>query len=116
MFEISPKAFAAFEGKAESEFIERLGHVLRTAVPSLQSEPQPAFFAQLRLLVEQARSFGLCSERAVGGFAITAALLGVDFVDRFPGARQILLGSETGDRKAELLEAFTLNLFEILER
>lgn len=116
MFTISPEAFAAFEQEAEAKFLVRLGGVLREAVPSLRDEPEPGFATQLRLLVEQARNFGLISERAIGRYAVTAGLLGVDFADRFPGAQQILLGSETGDRKAELLEAFTLNLFETLER
>ena len=116
MRDISPQAFAALEATAETAFIAKLGNVVRDALPSLANEPEPAFSAQLRLLVEQARRFGLTTEQEIGGFAMTAGLLGLDFVDRFPGAREILEGHEPPYRKAELLEAFTLNLFEELER
>ena len=115
MRDISPQAFAAFEATAETAFIAKLGNVVRDALPSLANEPEPAFSAQLRLLAESARGFGLATEQEIGGFAITAGLLGVDFVDQFPGAREILEGFEPPHRKAELLEAFTMNLFEVLE-
>ena len=115
MRDISPQAFAALEATAETAFIAKLGEVLRDALPSLANEPEPAFSAQLRLLVEQARGFGLTTEQEIGGYAITAGLLGIDFADQFPGAREILEGFEPPHRKAELLEAFTMNLFEVLE-
>ena len=113
---IGPQAFSVFESQAETAFITKLGVVLRDAVPGLASEPEHQFSAQVRLLVDQARSYGLTSEQEIGGFAITAGLLGLDFVDRFPGAREILEGFESPERKVGLLEAFTLNLFEQLER
>lgn len=116
MHPIGPRTFSVFESQAEADFISKLAGTLREAVPSLAGEPEPAFSAQIRLLVEQARSFGLKTEQEVGSFAVTAGLLGVEFVEHFPGAREILESSEPPYRKCELLEAFTMNLFEILER
>lgn len=114
MRDISPQAFAAFEATAETAFIAKLGAVLRDALPSLADQLEPAFSAQVRLLVEQARGFGLTTEQEIGGFAITAGLLGIDFVEHFPGAREILESTEPAYRKCELLEAFTMNLFELM--
>lgn len=115
MFSISPQAFGAFKRGAEHDFIVRLATVLRDAVPSLAGEPEPGFSEQVRFIVGRARGFGLESEQAIGAFAISAALLGMDFPDRFRGARQILESREDEARKAELLEHFTLALFEALE-
>ena len=116
MFEITPSTFAVIENDSELRFRHKLANVLRDAVPSLRSEPPETFDPQLRLLIEQARSYGLASEQAIGSYAITAGLLGVDFADRLPGARQILAGHEPEARKADLLEAFTLNLLSVLDR
>ena len=115
MQEISPQAFSVLESQQEAAFIAKLAAVLRDAVASLAGEPEPAFSAQVRLLVQRARSYALESEQAIGSFAVTAGLLGVDFVDQFPAARQILEGHEDQERKTELLENFTLALFEALE-
>jgi len=116
VYHISPDAFAAFESEAETAFTAKLNGVLREAVPSLAHEPEPAFSATVRLLIEQARSYGMISEQEIGVFGVTAGLLGLDFVDHFPGARQILEGREPPAVKADLLEAFTRNLIETLER
>ncbi len=115
MYTISPKAYRALEADAEREFVTRLGKVLREAVPTLAAEQPAMLHNQIDFLIQQARGYGLESEQAIGGFAVTAGLLGLDFATRFPGAQQILSGSESGNRKAELLEAFTLILLEKLE-
>lgn len=116
MQKIGPEAFAAFESDAEARFITKLGRVLREAVPDLASEPEPAFSAQVRLVVEEARFFGLTTEQTIGAFAVTAGLLGVDFVERHPAAKGILTSREDEFRKAELLEEFTVEMFRILEQ
>lgn len=114
MQKISPETFKAFEGVEERRFIAKLARVLREAVPDLASEPEPGFSSQVRLLVEEARSYGLKAEQTIGAYAITAGLLGLNFVDEHPAARDILNSHETEFRKAELLEAFTIQLFEAL--
>ncbi|WP_086607743.1 hypothetical protein [Erythrobacter donghaensis] len=116
MQKLGPEVFAAFEHDAEARFIAKLGKVLREAVPDLASEPEPAFSAQVRLLVEEARSYGLTTEQTIGAFAITAGLLGTDFVEQNPAAKGILTSHEDEFRKAELLEEFTVKLFRILEQ
>lgn len=116
MQKLGPDIFAAFEHEAEARFIAKLGQVLREAVPDLASEPEPAFSAQVRLVVEEARSYGLTTEQTIGAFAITAGLLGVDFVEAHPAAEGILTSHEDEFRKAELLEEFTVKLFRVLEQ
>lgn len=115
MHTIGTHTFSAFESVAESAFVAKLANVLRDAVPALADELEPAFSAQIRLLMEQARGFGLKTEQEIGSFVITAGLLGAEFVEHFPGARELLESSEPAYRKCELLEAFTLNLFEELQ-
>ena len=116
MLSIGPQAFDAFQREAEHDFVVKLGKVLRAEVPSLAAEPEPAFSQQVWNIISRARSFGLASEQTISAYAITAGLLGLDFPDRYRGARQILEGQEHEARKAELLEHFTLALFEALER
>jgi hypothetical protein len=114
MLKISLETFKTYQQALDADFIFRLSNVLRSAVPSLCDQAPDVLNAQVRLVVDEARGYGLSSERAVGVFAVTAALLGLEFVDQFDGAREILLGPGHGDRKAELLEAFTLHLLEVI--
>lgn len=114
MFTISPTSYAWFTNEAERKFVLDLVTFLRQNVPELAGEPADAMIAQVTLLLEQARSYGLMSEQHVAVFALTAAQLGTDFVEKFPGAREILTLELSADEKVSLLEAFTLNLFEIL--
>lgn len=116
MQKIGPELFSAFESAEEQRFVEKLAGVVREAVPDLAESPEPAFSAQIRLLIEEARSFGLRAEQTIGAYAITAGLLGLDFVDRHKAAKDILTSHETEFKKAELLEAFTLELFRALEQ
>ncbi len=116
MQKLGLEVFAAFEHEAETKFIAKLTRVLREAVPDLATEPDPAFSAQVRLLVEEARSYGLTTEQTIGAYAITAGLLGLDFVEEHPAAKGILVSHEDEFRKAELLEEFTVKLFRVLEQ
>ena len=113
---ISPNLFRAMESQEEKRFIRKLARVVREAVPDLAGEPEPDFTAQIRLLVEEARSYGLRAEQTIGAYAITAGLLGLNFVDEHPAAKEILTGHETEFKKADLLEAFTIKLLETLEQ
>lgn len=96
--------------------MQKLARVLREAVPDLADEPEPDFSAQVRLLIEAARSYGMEAEQTIGAYAITAGLLGLDFVDEHQAAHDILTSHETEFKKAELLEAFALELFKALEQ
>ena len=115
MLEISDHVVSRFEVEAEQRFIAKLAAFLREKVPSLASETPEAMFAQCKLLKDKAFSFDMRSEQAVAAFAITAALLGLDFVERFRGARQILYADTTEDEKAEMLSAFTVILLKRLQ-
>lgn len=54
------------------------------------------------------------SEKNVAIFVLTAAQLGIDFVDRFPRAREIVSSQLSSEDKATELEVFTRTLFETL--
>ena len=115
LLKITPETFIALARPAERAFVEKLAEVLRSAVPALAGEAQEPFLAQVRLLIERARDYGFESEQAIGSFAVSAGLLGVDFVDHIPAAREILESGADEERKAEQLENFTVALFEALE-
>ncbi len=115
MLEISDQVVSRFEGEAEQRFIAKLAAFLREKVPSLASESPEALHVQCKLLKDKAFSFDMRSEQAVATFAMTAAILGLDFVERFRGARQILYADTPEDEKAELLEGFTVTLLKRLK-
>lgn len=115
MQKIGPDLFASFESDAEARFVAKLARVVRDAVPEVANEPEPAFSAQIRLLIDEARSFGLRAEQSIGVFAVTAGMLGTNFVDEHAGAKEILTSNETEFRKADLLEAWTIQLFRALD-
>jgi 16S rRNA G527 N7-methylase RsmG len=100
--------------REEDRFIMKVVAFLQESVPAMQQEDPAKMYGEVRKLKEQAATFDMISERAVATFALTAALLGLDFVDRFDGARQILFRPVDQKRKSELLKAYTLNLLETL--
>jgi hypothetical protein len=116
MLTITPETFAAMESQEERAFVGRLVAFLRDSVPELRDESATAMEAQTRLQIDRARGFGMRSERAVACYALTAAMLGPDFPDRFPAARRILEAPTNETVKAERLEAFTTALFDALDR
>ena len=116
MLTIDPSTFASLTRVEEQRYVEQLTAFLRENVPSLAIEPNPAMQEQVRLLLQEARSFGMTSEQSVAVYVLTAAQLGVDFVRRFRGAYQIVTAAISQEEKSELLEAFSVNLLDILER
>lgn len=115
MFDISADTFSKLSDIQLTGFIERLAEYLLDAVPTLRDVPRGEFLLQLRYLAEQAQNFGMRSEQAIAIYAVTAGQLGFDFVEKFPGARQIVEANLPEGEKSDLLQAFTLNLLEILE-
>jgi hypothetical protein len=115
MLNISPTVFGRLVEDADRAFILKLIGFLRENVPELGSEPLNEMVNQIDQLMNQARIYGLTSEKHIASFTLTAAQLGLDFVGKFPGAHEILNLPVPPDDKVELLEAFTLNLLEILE-
>lgn len=116
MLEISNQAFSGLKDQTEQRFVAKLAAFLREKVPALASESLEATIVQCKLLKRKANSFDMSSERAVAAFAMTAAVLGLDFVERFRGARQILYADAPEEEKAELLEGFTVTLLDRLGR
>lgn len=116
MFRISKQAFSQFAETAESAYIRKLAGFLRANAPGMATEPDHTLLPQVAHVVARARDHGFSSERDVASFALTAALLGPDFPDNFPGAREILDMKAPAPRRAQLLKDFTCELFEVLER
>lgn len=116
MLEISPETFSRISAAEEERFVGKLVTFLLENVPTMKGEPPQAMAAEVRRMIPMARGYNMISERAVTAFVLTAAQLGLDFVDRFAGVRQILFSSHTEDEKADLLEGFTLSLFKTLGR
>ncbi|MEO1220831.1 MAG: hypothetical protein AAFY42_05700 [Pseudomonadota bacterium] len=116
MQEINPALFSAFANDQERAFAYKLADVVKQAVPDLASQPDDAFLAQIRLLIEEARSYGLFAERTIGVFAITAGLLGLNFVEDHPAAKDILTSHDSEFDKASMLEEFTVQLFRALDQ
>jgi hypothetical protein len=116
MQKINPELFSAFENDQERAFAHKLADVVKEAVPDLASQPDDAFLAQIRLLIEEARSFGLFAERTIGVFAITAGLLGLSFVEDHPAVKDILTSHNSEFEKARMLEEFAVQLFRALDQ
>lgn len=115
MFRISNQAYGQFADAAEAAYIRKLAAFLRANAPGMATEPDETLLPQVAHVVQRARAFGFSSEREVATFALTAALLGADFADQVGGAREILELQDTAARRAELLQDFTRELFEVLE-
>ena len=116
MLDISPHTFSRISDHEEARYLRKLAAFLQERVPTLAGESPEAKIAPCRLLKNQAQGFDMVSEQAVAAFAMTAAVLGLDFVDRFPAARQILFRPVSQERKAELLQGFTVKLLDTLRK
>ncbi len=114
--EISLTCFTALAADEEEKFISKACAALVNAIPSLASEPESQLRGQVKALVNQARNYGMKNEEEIAVYLTTAGLMGVEFVSRFRGARDILEGRESGARKAELLEGLTIAILEALEQ
>lgn len=115
MLEVSPECFEGISAVEEQRFVDRLVAFLRQKVPQMAREPQDAMVAQVRALKADAATFKMKSEQAVAAYVLTGALIGADFVDRFSGARKILFSDNTEEKKADLLEGFTVTLMQKLK-
>lgn len=115
MLEVSPECFEGISAVEEQRFIDRLVAFLRQQVPQMAREPQDVMVAQVRALKAEAATYDMNSERAVATYALTAALIGADFAEKFPGARKILFTKNDQDKKSQLLEGFTVTLLQELK-
>jgi hypothetical protein len=115
MLTLSPETFARMSAVEEQRFVERVVAFLRENVPQMASEPPDAMAAQVRALKAEAATYDMTSEAAVATYALTAALIGADFAERFPGARKILFSANGEDKKAQLLEGFVVTLLQKLK-
>lgn len=114
MLTISPETFSKVASADLEVFVRKLADFIRQNVPGMSAEPPDRMHAQILALKKDANGYGLRSEQGIAAYAVTAAFLGVNFPERFAGARQILFARETEERKAELLSAFTVTLFDTL--
>ncbi len=114
MLKIGPETFSRMAAADLDAFVRRLAAFVYANVPGMKDMTEPALVADIHRLKDKAAGFGLKSEGGVAAYVVTAAYLGLDFPEKFAGARQILFSGESEERKAELLGAFTATAFEAL--
>lgn len=115
MFSISEKIFSQFKILEMNSFLRKLLLILRENVPSLEDLSDAQVIEDINKLSAEARSFGVVTERGIAVYVVTASQLGLDYVAKFPGAFEILNSDESEENKIELLQAFTVNILELLE-
>lgn len=113
---IRPQQIETFEQQQEASFLDRLVRFLHQHFPESAQEPQDAFRQTLKTLAQQSEAWGLTNEDEIARYCITAWLLGVDFVEEFPVASEILgnTGMIAEERSTRLLDWAT-EIFRILE-
>lgn len=116
MYNVPASVFGAFEAEETEKYLTELSNFLCDVVPSLAEETQDNMARSLKYILDRARGYGIVSEQGIAKYAISAGILGLNFDTDFPGAGQILRDKMMEQDKVELLENFTLNLLEILER
>ena len=114
MLQLTTETTDKFAEVEDRRFIAKISDFLRQAVPGLAKEPEPEMHATIRKLRDEARGYHMTSEQAVAAFALTAAHLGTNFVERYRGARQILFSDRPQMEKADLLKHFTITLLKTL--
>lgn len=115
MFSISENIFSQFKILEMNSFLRKLLLLLRENVPSLSDLSDAQVIEDIKKLSAEAQSFGIATERGIAVYVVTASQLGLDYAAKFPGAFEILQSQEVEDTKIELLQAFTLNILELLE-
>ena len=115
MLQISTTTFGRIAIVEEAKFIDRLIAFLKEFVPGMRGDPPEAMRVTIRDLMQQARSFNMVSEAGVAAYVLTASHLGLDFSERFAGARKILFMDIDEKDKADLLQGFTISLLKVLE-
>lgn len=114
MLEINQNVYDQFANIETSRFLDDLKQLLFEQFPAFNEEPTDRFELALRKIFEDSKRFGLKSERSIAVYATTAGYLGLDYPSQFEGAMEILDSETPEQEKADLLEAFTMNLLEIL--
>lgn len=116
MLEISPKALAALGAQQDEAFTIKLAKFLHETIPAISTEAPHDVIAQVRILMANARRYGLKSEQSLASFAIAAAYLGPDFDIAFPPVEAVMNASDmTEQQKVVWLEGWLTQLFEELE-
>lgn len=115
MLQITPEQWPGIAADGRRAFVIRVAAFLRANVPGMAGEPDRTLHPQVEAQIVRAFGYGLESEQAVATYVVTAAWLGPEFDTRFPAAAAVLNARDMDEgRKADWLDAWTIELFEQL--
>lgn len=100
-----------------ASFIGRLAGHLREQFPEAADEPEDGLRAAVGRQVDRADAHGLTTGAQAAVYVTCAWLLGEDFDEAFPAARDMLASQDyTPDEKAAWLAEWAVALFATLEQ
>jgi hypothetical protein len=105
----------ALNRQQEIDYQVRLTDFLREQFPDAAQEPLNRLRAEVGAQIVRARSYGLFTEQEIANYVLSAWLLGQDFDQEFPAAREVLMAPISGNMKSVFLEKWTEELFKTLE-
>jgi hypothetical protein len=106
----------AFQQATDSIYEMRLFHFLQNQFPDAAREAEVSLVEGIKAQIAKARGYGLLTERQIAVYITSAWLMGGDFDQEFPAAREMLRSNVTPDDKSDWLERFTEELFDRLEQ
>ncbi|MCK5896416.1 MAG: hypothetical protein KAG20_06395 [Cocleimonas sp.] len=114
--QISQEQMATFSQNKLVEFEQRIADFLQKQFPDAKEVAEEELLLVIHEQVEQARGYGLETERQIANYVTTAWLLGRTFDTEFPAAYDMLRSSHySADDKSEWLAQWTEEMFKALE-
>lgn len=99
-----------------ADFIERAIAFLYENFPESLDEDTDELTETVGLLIEKAETYGLVAEQHAMTYITTAWLLGPEFDEEFPAAKETLSSNDfTPDEKADWLAKWTEDVFAAFE-
>jgi hypothetical protein len=101
----------------ENRFVDRLVAFLQEQFPDAAAEPVHELRPGVEDQTRKAAKYGLELEQEQAVYVTSAWLLGADFDAHFPAAQHMLESPDyTPEQKSDWLEAWTVKMFEELEK
>ena len=112
---VRSEQIAALDQHQSRDYELRLTKFLQEQFADAASEPADMLLPEVAAQIQRARGYGLLSENEIANYVISAWLLGKDFDQEFPAAKQVLRAPISGNMKAHFLEQWAKQIFEELE-
>jgi hypothetical protein len=104
----------ALQRATDRNYEIRLVYFLRNQFPDAELKTEASLVDGIGPQIVKARGYGLITEQQIAVYVTSAWLLGGDFDNAFPAAKEMLNSSVMADHKSDWLEHFTEKLFERL--